>query len=56
MEEKKKTYAVTVSDKKTYKIRASSQADAEELALEWFSEREPSISIEVTDEKPEIEI
>ena len=54
--EEKKTYSITVSDKRTYKIRASSPADAEALALEWFSEREPSISIEVTDESPEIEI
>ena len=54
--EEKKTYAVTVSDKKTYKIRASSRTDAEALALEWFSEREPSVSIAVTDESPEIEI
>lgn len=52
----KKTYVVTVSDKNIYKIMASSSTDAEALALEWFSEREPSISIEVTDEKPEIEI
>ncbi len=47
------TYEITVSDKKTYIIRAASQEAAEEQACEWFSEREPDISVTVTDKEPE---
>ena len=54
--EERKTYTITVFDKATYRISSESLEEAEELALEWFAEREPSIRVEVTDEKPEIEI
>lgn len=52
----KKTYKITVTDTATYYIKAENIDGATELAVEWFSEREPDISIEETDEEAEYEI
>ena len=51
-----KNYKITVTDTATYIIRAESIEDAEDLAVEWFSEREPSINSEETDEEAEFTI
>lgn len=48
-----KTYKITVTDTATYIIRASSREAAEDQACNWFSERDPDISVSVTDEQPE---
>lgn len=53
----KNTYVITVTDIATYTIRAASQEEAEDLAVEWFSEREPDIQVEIDNsEKPDVEI
>lgn len=53
----KKTYEVTVSDSTTYRVRATSREDAEEYAMEMFSERTPScITIVSSDPDFEVEI
>lgn len=39
----KKTYEITVSDSTTYRIRAAEPEDAEEYAMEMFSERTPDV-------------
>ena len=53
----KDTYIVTVSDKATYVIKAKSRELAEDLAVEWFSEREPDVKVEINNnEMPDVEI
>ena len=52
----KKTYKITITDTATYYIDTEDVDDATELALEWFSERKPDVSIEETDEEAEYEI
>lgn len=53
----KNNYVVTVIDKATYVIKAESQNEAKERAIEWFSEREPSVVISIDDNiKEDIEI
>lgn len=52
----KQNYKITVTDTATYIIRANSQEDAEDLAVEWFSEREPDIEVEITEDKEDYEI
>lgn len=52
----KKTYEITVSDTATYRIRANSQEEAENLAWDYFNEREPNIDTVETNDKPDIEI
>lgn len=49
------TYKVTVRDCATYNIRTESQELAESLALDWFAERNPTVSVEITDEPAEVE-
>lgn len=51
-----KNYKITVTDTATYIIRAESLENAEDLAVEWFSEREPRISSQETDEEAEYTI
>lgn len=51
-----KNYKITVTDTATYIIRAESIEDAEDLAVEWFSEREPDVKSEETDEVAEYTI
>lgn len=48
-----KTYKITVTDTATYYIEADDIERAEELAVEWFSEREPDVKSEETDEEAE---
>lgn len=53
----KDTYEITVTDSATYVIRAESREMAEELAVDWFHEREPIVKIKINNnEIPEIEI
>ena len=52
----KKTYQITVSDSATYVIRSNSREDAEELARQYFEERQPDVETTVTDEEPQVEI
>ena len=47
------TYKITLTDTATYIIRAASREAAEDLACDWFSEREPNVAVSVTDEEPE---
>ena len=51
-----KNYKITVTDTATYIIRAENIEDAEDLAVEWFSEREPDVKSEETDEVAEYTI
>lgn len=51
-----KNYKITVTDTATYIIRAESLENAEDLAVEWFSEREPDIDAEETEEEAEYTI
>lgn len=52
----KKTYLITVSDSAVYTIKAASRERAEDLAVEWFAEREPTIIIKETNDEPDVEI
>ena len=51
-----KNYKITITDSATYIINAEIIESAKELAVEWFSEREPSIKIEETDEEAEYSV
>lgn len=53
----KNIYLVTVTDTVTYAIKAESKEAAEDLAVEWFSEREPDVKTEIDNsETPDITI
>ena len=52
----KKNWLITITDTATYIIKAESQEEAEDLAVEWFSERKPSIIVEETTEEEDYEI
>lgn len=52
----KKNFMVEVSDTATYCIRAKSMEEAQDLAWDYFQEREPNFNISVTDEEAEVEI
>ena len=41
-----RVYEITVTDSATYYIKADDIEIAQELAVEWFSEREPKIDIQ----------
>lgn len=43
-------YKITLTDTVTYIIKANSEDEAIEKACDWFSEREPDITITETDE------
>ena len=47
----KKVYRITLTDTATYEIKSSSKEDAEWLALDWFSEREPKVVIEEVEDE-----
>ncbi len=51
-----KNYKITVTDTATYIIRAENLENAEDLAVEFFSEREPDVNSEETDEEAEYTI
>lgn len=52
----KNVYIVEIDSTKHY-IKADSKESAEEQALEWFSERKPSIKTHIdNDVKPDVEI
>lgn len=51
----KKVYRITLTDTAIYTIKSSSEENALELALDWFSEREPSVKVEVVDDEYEYE-
>lgn len=51
----KKTYEITVSDSTTYRVRAANREDAEEYAMEMFSERTPSCTTIVSSD-PDFEV
>ena len=53
-----KNYKITVSDSATYIIAANEEDKkrAEDLAIEYFQERNPKTSITITDEEPEYSI
>lgn len=46
-----KVYDITIKDSTGYYIKANSEEEAVELALEWFSERKPDIEISVMTDK-----
>ena len=51
------TYIITLTDTATYAIRSSSRERAEDLATEWFSEREPDCEVKIDNNvKPDITI
>ena len=53
----KDTYIITIEDSATYAIRAESQEQAMEVAVEYFQERSPSVYVEVDNsEEPDIEV
>lgn len=53
----KNVYIITVTDTATYAIKSASREMAEDLAVEYFSERNPSIKVEISNnEEPEVEI
>ena len=52
----KKTYKITVTDTATYYIKADDMDAAEDLAIEWFGERDPETIITETDEEEDYEI
>lgn len=52
----KETYKITVTDTATYYIKADDMEDAIDIAVEWFSEREPDVRVEETDEEAEYEV
>lgn len=43
-------YKITLTDAATYIIKARNEDEAIDKACEWFSEREPDITITETDE------
>ncbi len=48
-----KTYKITVYDSATYTIASEDPEIAKNLALDWFSERKPSVKFEETNEEAE---
>ena len=52
----KRNYKVSVTDSAAYVIRASSEEQAKDKAWEFFNERQPAFSIEITKEEAEVEI
>lgn len=51
-----KTYKITVTDTATYTIASDDKEVAENLALDWFAERKPSVTTEITDDDPDYTI
>lgn len=51
-----KTFKITVSDSATYYIKTNDKDLAEEIAVEWFSERKPMVNVSECNEKPDIEV
>ena len=45
-----KNYKITLTDTATYIIKAEDEDTAIEEALEWFSERNPDVTVMKTDE------
>ena len=53
----KDTYIVMLQDNASYAIRSSSEEAAIDLALDYFSEREPEVKVyKANDVEPEVEI
>ncbi len=52
----KMNFKVTLTDTATYIIKAETEEQALLMADEWFSEREPDVTISVTNEKEEYEV
>ena len=54
--QEKNTYVVTVTDTATYVIRADSEEFAKTMAMDYFSERTPTVTSEVDNTlTPEVE-
>lgn len=54
--QEKNTYVVTVTDTATYVIRADSEDFAKAMAMEYFSERTPTVTSEIDNTlTPEVE-
>lgn len=52
----KYNYKISITDSAEYIIKAASQEKAMEMAIEWFEERSPKVTVEITKEKEDVEV